>query len=72
MRKEILVEDFVNASNEYDDFCNALWKLYEDDPIMTCLLERLNELAGNYYNSMLRIYDAGMTLDKALNLKKGI
>lgn len=72
MRKEILAEEFVNASNEYEKFCNALWELYEDDPIMTCLLGELNILAGNYYNSMNRLYEAGMTLDEASHLEKGI
>ena len=67
MSKETLAEDFTNASNEYDAFCNALWDLYEDDPIMTCLLGKLNELAGDYYKSMMRVYNAGMTLDEVLN-----
>lgn len=71
MKKEILAEDFINASNEYEKFCDALWTLYEGDPIMTCLLKELNMLAGDYYNSIMRIHDAGMTLDEALRLKKG-
>lgn len=69
MVREILAEDFVKASNEYGAFCNALWELYEDDPIMTCLLGKLNELADDYYKAMIRIYDAGMTLDEALKIK---
>ncbi len=69
MVREILAEDFVNASNAYAAFCNALWNLYEDDPIMTCLFGKLNELAGDYYKAMIRIYDAGMTLDEALKIK---
>lgn len=71
-QKEVLTEDFINASNEYNAFCNALWDLYEDDPIMMCLLGKLNELAGDYYKSIIHIYNAGMTLDEALHLKIGV
>lgn len=68
MRKEVLVEDFMKASNEYSTFYNALLELYEEDSIMMCLLGRLNELVGDYYKSMMRIYNAGMTLDEAFKL----
>lgn len=72
MCKEILAEDFVNASNEYAAFCNALHDLFEDDPIMTCLISKLNELSGDYYRSIIQIYDAGMTLDEAIRLNCGV
>lgn len=71
MRREILAEDFVNASNEYYAFSNALHDLFDDDPIMTCLLSKLIELADDYYSSMICIYDAGMTLDEAMHLEEG-
>lgn len=70
MHKELLAEAFVNASVEYEAFCNALFDNYEDDPIMCCLLRELNELASDYYQSIIRVYDAGMTLDEAVKLQK--
>lgn len=69
--KDILAEDFVNASNEYTTFCDAMLGRYEDDPIMYCLIGNLNRLANEYYTAMIKIYRAGMTLDEALHLEKG-
>lgn len=68
MRKEILAEDFANASKAYTDLQGALMEVFENEPIMSCLLEQLHKLADEYYRAMICIYSAGMTLDEALKL----
>lgn len=71
MKKELLVEDFVNASKEYTDFCNAMCDRFEDDPIMSCLIGNLNRLANEYYMAIVRIYENDMTLDEVIHIQKG-
>lgn len=68
MRKEILAEDFANASKAYTDLQGALMEVFEDEPIMSCLLGQIYKLADEYYMTMICIYSAGMTLDEALKL----
>ena len=69
---KILKEDFENASREYSAFCDALFNKYKDAPLMCCILGHLNRLADDYYQSMIRIYRSGMTLDETLRLEKGV
>ncbi len=70
MRKEILSGDFVNASKAYTGLQGAMMEMFEDDAIMSCLIGQLCKLADDYYMSMMRIYDAGMTLDEALRSER--
>lgn len=67
-KKEILAEDFINARREYDSFCNAMWELWDDDPIMTCLLSKLHDSAEAYYKTLINIYRNGMTVDEVVGL----
>ncbi len=66
MRKEILAENFMNASKKYTDLQEALLDKFEDDPIMSCLIGSLNMLANDYYMSMMDVYQNGYTLDEVL------
>ena len=68
MRKEILAEDFANASKAYTDLQGALMDVFENEPIMSCLLEQLYKLANEYQMAMICIHNAGMTLDEAIKL----
>lgn len=70
MKKEILAENFRNASNDYSTFSNALMERFEADPIMTCLLSHLHQLAQDYYYSMMDIYKNGHTVDEVLRGKE--
>lgn len=66
MSKEMLAEDFMNASKEYTDFQTAMMEMFDDNPIISCLIGNLHRLADDYYMAMIRIYDEGMTLDEVL------
>jgi hypothetical protein len=66
MRKELLAEEFMNASKEYSKFQGAMLECCEDNPIMECLIGQLNKLANDYYMSIISIYRSGMTLDEVL------
>lgn len=66
MKKEILAEDFMNASREYTAFHEAMMKIFDSDPIMLCLLGNLCRLADNYYMAMMNVYQNGYTLDEIL------
>lgn len=66
MRKEILVENFENASKEYTDLQGAMMEMFEDNPIMSCLVGSLNRLADDYYMAMMDVYQNGYTLDEIL------
>lgn len=70
MRKEILAEEYVNASEAYSKFQGAMMERYDDDPIMSCLIGNLHKLADDYYMSIINIYQNGMTLDEAIRLQK--
>lgn len=68
MNKEILAENFINASKQYSELSNAMQDRYKDDPILACLIRNLNSRAHEYYMSIMRIYDAGLTVDEVLKL----
>lgn len=66
MRKEILKENFENASNEYCTFQTAMMDTFKDDPIMSCLIGNLNKLADAYCMAMIDVYKNGYTIDDML------
>lgn len=66
MRKEILTEDFTNAHKEYADLHEAMMGMFENDPIMSCLIGNLYRLANNYYMALMNVYQNGYTLDEIL------
>ncbi len=68
MRKEILAENFKNASKGYTDLQGALLEMFEEDPIMSCLIGRLNRLADDYYTAMMAVYHNGYTMDEVLGM----
>lgn len=70
MRKEMLAEDFMNASKAYTDLQGAMMEMFDNDPIMSCLLGSLNRLANDYHTAILKIYRAGLTLDEAMKLNE--
>lgn len=71
MRKEILAENFENASREYSSFQNALMENFEDDPIMSCLIGNLHKLADAYYMAMMDVYQNGYTMDEIMGRTNG-
>lgn len=71
MRKEILAEDFMNSSKAYTDLQGAVMEMFEDNPIMLCVIGQLCKLADDYYMAIMRIYNAGMTLDEAVHMQEG-
>lgn len=71
MRKEILAENFENASREYSSFQNALMENFEDDPIMSCLIWNLHKLADAYYMAMMDVYQNGYTMDEIMGRTNG-
>ncbi len=70
MRKEIVAENFMNASKEYTDLQGALLEMFKDDPIMSCLIGSLNRLADDYYMAMMAVYQKGYTMDEVLKLQE--